>query len=489
MIEIKNSLYNSKERKNQNKFNRYIQLKGKIRLKLKKFFPLSENEKIIYEHKYYEKEISKPLDGRYLEYNKRIHLLSVIPKSELNNFYLNYMNLVKKNPSKNSFSRRIVDDRVKNAILSFKNSYGGWTVLNEITPQSTDLSNIVDYITMYMFNLSDDYVGISFIITLNSNFNIELNKAIIGNVQNEINYIKMYVGNKKRISYSQQSKEIIRKNKIETILLEVKMRVYEFLRQYINLPILNGYAPICLEEYITNYKKGDNDYFLRSYDFYSFSFDREYKEIPIIINTKEEQLFKNIDMYFECGYEKKINRSARILIEYNNEEKDNFFEYPDFIPIYMNIIYFYFNIEYNEILAKKRDILNLILKNKNEDIYSKYIEINKEISYYEGILSSISIKYYNDLYVNKDIKSTFNYQKSRYKYLYNKNKKIDQEFNNYIATKSSKDSLHLSKVSIWIAIISLIVTMLFSILSYVDSKKEENIPIVIFSAKKLDKTC
>ena len=322
-----------------------------------------------------------------------------------------------------------------------------------------------------------------------SNFNIELNKAIIGNVQNEINYIKMYVGNKKRISYSQQSKEIIRKNKIETILLEVKMRVYEFLRQYINLPILNGYAPICLEEYITNYKKGDNDYFLRSYDFYSFSFDREYKEIPIIINTKEEQLFKNIDMYFECGYEKKINRSARILIEYNNEEKDNFFEYPDFIPIYMNIIYFYFNIEYNEILAKKRDILNLILKNKNEDIYSKYIEINKEISYYEGILSSISIKYYNDLYVNKDIKSTFNYQKSRYKYLYNKNKKIDQEFNNYIATKSSKDSLHLSKVSIWIAIISLIVTMLFSILSYVDSKKEENIPIVIFSAKKLDKTC
>lgn len=283
MIEIKNSLYNSKERKKQNKFNRYIQLKGKIRLKLKKFFPLSENEKIIYEHKYYEKEISKPLDGRYLEYNKRIHLLSVIPKSELNNFYLNYMNLVKKNPSKNSFSRRIVDDRVKNAILSFRNSYGGWTVLNEITPQSTDLSNIVDYITMYMFNLSDDYVGISFIITLNSNFNIELNKAII------------------------------------------------------------------------------------------------------------------------------------------------------------------------------------------------------------GILSSISIKYYNDLYVNKDIKSTFNYQKSRYKYLYNKNKKIDQEFNNYIATKSSKDSLHLSKVSIWIAIISLIVTMLFSILSYVDSKKEENIPIVIFLAKKLDK--
>ena len=52
MIEIKNSLYNSKERKKQNKFNRYIQLKGKIRLKLKKFFPLSENEKIIYEHKY-----------------------------------------------------------------------------------------------------------------------------------------------------------------------------------------------------------------------------------------------------------------------------------------------------------------------------------------------------------------------------------------------------------------------------------------------------
>ncbi len=243
---------------------------------------------------------------------------------------------------------------------------------------------------MYMFNLSDDYVGISFIITLNNSFNVELNKEIIGDVEDEINYIKMYVGSKKRVSYNQPSKEIIRKNKIETILLEVKMRVYDFLKQYINLPLLNDYAPICLEEYITNYKKEDNNYFLRCYDFYSFIFERKYDNFPI----------------------------------------------------------------------------------------------NKEINYYEGILNSVSIKYYSRTYINKDIKSTFNYQRSRYKYLYNKNKMLDQEFNNYIDVKSSKDSLHLAKISIYIAIISILITMFFSILSYVGSNNEKYIPIIIFTEKE-----
>lgn len=184
----------------------------------------------------------------------------------------------------------------------------------------------------------------------------------VGDVENKINYVKMYVGNQKKISYNEMSKEEIRKDRIDSILLEVKMRVYEFLKQYINLPKLNNYAPICLDEYITNYRKEDDDYFLRSYDFYSFVFDKKYEQLPIIINTQEDQIFDNVDFNFECGYEKDINRSARILIHYTNTEKDNFFEYPDFIPIYINIMCFYFNIEFKETLTKKRDIFNSILK-------------------------------------------------------------------------------------------------------------------------------
>lgn len=484
MIEIKNSLYNSKDRLKQNKFNKYIKLKRKIRLRLKKVFPLDENEKIIYEHKSHKRKISKPEKERYLEFNKRVHLLSVIPKNELNDFYLNYKELVKGNPSKSIFSKAIIDDRIKESILSFRSKHSGWSLLNTITPQNSDLLNIVDYITMYMFDFSDDYVGISFIITLNNSFNVELNEEIIGDVENQINYIKMYIGNKKRISYNEVSKEEVRKNRVETILLEIKMRVYEFLKQYINLPELNNYAPICLDEYITNYQKEDNDYFLRSYDFYSFLFDEKYEQLPIIINTQKDQIFDNVNFNFECGYEKNTNRSARILIHYTNNEKDNFFEYPDFIPIYINIMCFYFNIEFKETLTKKRDILDSILKNKNKNVYSNYIGINREINYYEGILDSVSIEHYEHMYINKHIKSIFNYQRSRYKYLYNKNRKIDQEFNNYIATKSSKDSVHLAKVSIGIAIISLIITMFFSILSYIDSKKEQNIPIIIFTTEE-----
>lgn len=50
MIEIKNRIYNSKERKKQIRFNKYMTLKKTIRLKLKNVIPLNENEKTELKH-------------------------------------------------------------------------------------------------------------------------------------------------------------------------------------------------------------------------------------------------------------------------------------------------------------------------------------------------------------------------------------------------------------------------------------------------------
>lgn len=97
MLEIKNKLYNSKERKKQKLFNKYMETKKFFRLKTQKIFPLNENEKILYIDKYYDREKNeKPQSDKYIVFNKRIHILSVISKSELENFYYSFCNLVQK---------------------------------------------------------------------------------------------------------------------------------------------------------------------------------------------------------------------------------------------------------------------------------------------------------------------------------------------------------------------------------------------------------
>ena len=166
MIEIKNKIYNSKERKKQIRFNKYMTLKKTIRLKFKNLISLNENEKILYTDEYEFKDKIEKIDkGKYFAFNKRIHILSVIHKNEIDNFYYGFDSLVKMNPSKNSFSRIILDDRLKNSILSYKNKInsGGWINLGYISPKSSNLLNVVDYFHIFMFNLSDDYIGVSFV--------------------------------------------------------------------------------------------------------------------------------------------------------------------------------------------------------------------------------------------------------------------------------------------------------------------------------------
>ena len=71
MIEIKNKIYNSKERKKQIRFNKYMTLKKTIRLKFKNLIPLNENEKILYTDEYEFKDKIEKIDkGKYFAFNK-----------------------------------------------------------------------------------------------------------------------------------------------------------------------------------------------------------------------------------------------------------------------------------------------------------------------------------------------------------------------------------------------------------------------------------
>lgn len=481
MIEIKNKIYNSKERKKQISFNKYMTLKKTIRLKFKNLIPLNENEKILYTDEYEFKDRIEKIDkGKYFAFNKRIHILSVIHKNEIDNFYYGFDSLVKKNPSKNSFSRIILDDRLKNSILSYKNKInsGGWINLGYISPKSSNLLNVVDYFHIFMFNLSDDYIGVSFVATLNECLNKELNEIMISSIPNETNYHKYYVGNKKYINKNSWSKNIIRKNKVDDLLLEIKMRCYDFLNSYINLFPINNSSPITLDEYSTNYELTDNSYLLRCYDFYIFKEEQISKNLDIIVNHGQgenfKQTFEKVDFYFECGYKNDNNRSARLLISIPKENNDNFFEDSSLLAIYKCILNFYFNIELEKYIVKKREILNNTFKSKKYSIYDDYINVNKMINIYNSILCSIDTDTEFDEYNNDKISRSLKYQNERYQYLIDKNKELDREFSNILMAKSSKSSLNLSRISIILALLSLIVTMLFSILSYTENNNNKN---------------
>ena len=480
MIEIKNRIYNSKERKKQIRFNKYMTLKKTIRLKLKNVIPLNENEKILYTDAYEFKDRIEKLDkGKYFAFNKRTHILSVIHKNEIDNFYYGFDSLVKKNPSKNAFSRIILDDRLKSSILSYKDKInsGGWINLGYISPKSSDLSNVVDYFHIFMFNLSDDYVGVSFVATLNEELNKELNTLMISNIPNETNYHKYYVGNKKYINKNSWNKNIIRKNKVDDILLEIKMRCYDFLNSYINLFPISNSSPITLDEYSTDYEFKDNSYLLRCYDFYIFKEEQISKNLDIIVNYGQgknfKQEFEKVDFYFECGYKNDNNRSARLLINIPKENDDNFFEDSTFLTIYKCILNFYFNIELEKYIVQKREILNNTFKSKKYSIYDNYINVNQMINIYNNILCSIDTDTEFDEYNDDKISRSLKYQNERYQYLIGKNREMDGEFSNILMAKSSKSSLNLSRISIILALLSLIVTMLFSILAYTENNNNK----------------
>ena len=176
----------------------------------------------------------------------------------------------------------------------------------------------------------------------------------------------------------------------------------------------------------------------------------------------------------ECGYKNDNNRSARLLISIPKENNDNFFEDSSLLAIYKCILNFYFNIELEKYIVKKREILNNTFKSKKYSIYDDYINVNKMINIYNSILCSIDTDTEFDEYNDDKISRSLKYQNERYQYLIDKNKELDREFSNILMAKSSKSSLNLSRISIILALLSLIVTMLFSILSYTENNNNKN---------------
>lgn len=480
MIEIKNKLSNSKEKKKQIIFNKYMILKRKIRYKFIKFFPLTKKEKMIYKDiKSFHETPLKPDKGKYYVLNRRIHLLSVISKDELSNFCSGVENLFKNNPTKGIFRRTVIDDQLRERVLQYEGSSKnfGWSSLGFLTPKDENLKGIIDGMHILMFDYSSDYVGVSIELDFNENFTSQFNKQLIGNVEKEEAYYSYYVGEKNFISRNCKVEEILRKEKIDEILTEVKVRSYNFLSKYINLLPISDKSPISIDEYSTNYDyKEEKNQFLMYYDIYNYDYSGMLEIVYEKYKPQYEQEFKKETFCYNCMERKNdINRSAKLIIKTKEEYQDNFITQSDLVNFYIKTLQFYLTNELERLIAKERKMLSSLYSRKNKELYNNYNVISKEISRYKMLLDNISLDKYSDSYYDKELEKNLKYQINRKNRLFEKHNSIEKELSNSLTIKNFQSSTFLSKLSIWIAIVSIIITSIFSILTYYQDIQDKNI--------------
>lgn len=467
MLEIKNKLSNSKEKKKQIRFNKYMMLKKKIRYKLVKYFPLSKKEEAMYRNidvlNYKAKDLDK---GKYFKLNKRIYLLSAISKNDLDDFYLGLVHLLKNNPSKNPLRKTAVNEVLRKSVFDFQgaNNNYGWCKLGEITPHDEKLSEYVKSMDLFLFAFSDDYLGISIDIEFSDSFNKYYNDTLIGDVDNKIeSYRKYYVGNKSFVSPTFKSKNYLRKELIDNILIEIKMRVYNFLSKYINLFPLRNKAPISLDVYFTNYDySNEENLFLRSYNLYDY---RKNGNVEVIYNSKEGQEFVCEDIYY--SYEEKINdlnRSAIIVVK-SEKYKSNYISSESFLNYFVETMYYYFVNEFDRLIAEERKKLSIISNKKEKKLYKNYSYIIEMVSGYKMLLNSINIDKYGECYYDREMEKEFKHFSRRKNILIAKHDSIEKEFANVITIKNFQSSSFLTQLSIWISLISFIAASVFSCLT------------------------
>lgn len=214
MLKIKNKLVNTKEFKNQNRLQKYVEFKKKIRLKTKKIIPLTRQEEMLYNDHNFKNNMSQPKENEFFRTTGDIVLLDIYPKSDLNTFINGIRKLLLNNPSNNPFTNNPIDDEWESRLLHWNdsNSYCSYGLIGYCSPNSKDLKNIIDFIRIDIFNFSNDYFGLSFELHFSKdlkseiNFDLCLDKDVDTDIYRKYSYKhKTYIG-----KYSYNS-EIIRK--------------------------------------------------------------------------------------------------------------------------------------------------------------------------------------------------------------------------------------------------------------------------------------
>ena len=466
ILKLTNKYY-KKEYSLKNKiFVKTQKIKRSFRLKTKNIIPLSDMEKCLYSTNDRIKKCEKVKKNRYFKLNGDIHILNAIPKTELNSIYVGLHDLLLKNPIKDLTGGFFSEADIKESVFVFSKSSNSNSYSRSffITPKDKKVQECIEYIQIILFELSDDYIGICFEVNLYDEIKNKLNDFINGDCIGEQEFIRYYSRKKKVVSKVNWNSNITREKKVNEYVIEIKCRVIEFLAKYLPLTNYNNKAPVSIDIYTTNYNlKDDNEYdaFLRSYDIFKHTTEKIKQMSAIYRYKNKSDEFVKLDFLYICGEgQTEINRSAKLIINKPDERQKMFLDNHDIINFYIITLYFYYLGDFERALTQIRNNLYNYFNKKQNKIYKGYDQVIREIQKFKMMFNNVSL---SDMsYINEILKSSLKFQNKRYHKLIKKYDDLELEFNNKMLVSNYKSTLLLTKISVILSILAIIITLYFS---------------------------
>ena len=232
--------------------------------------------------------------------------------------------------------------------------------------------------------------------------------------------------------------------------------------KYISLNKKNIRPPISIDIYTTNYNLNEYNRFLSSYDI--FDFESTNDRIPVEY-TYPKKSDKSIDsqFIFYCEEDfREINRSANLVINKTNQFQKMFISSSELINFFISVLYFYNINEFGRKISIIRDNLYKFYSEKESRIYREYENSIKEIQKYKMMFNNIKLS--NKFYNCKKLQNGFINQNKRYVELLENYEQLEISYNNKMLVSNYKSTSNLAKISIFVAIFSLIITICLAFL-------------------------
>lgn len=486
-MEIKNSLINTKSRKKQIKLNKKMQKKS-LKYKNIDITKCSLIEQSLFGPKMFNDKVTKNETNKFLKFNKHLTLLYLFPKSNVNFICNNFRKMFYENPMNKNIFSTIVDNDFDQKFESYNNfhKHNSYGYIGNIKPKS--ISEYVDYINITIFNFSYNYFGMAFDCVINKNVLQEINKIIDCNIEENSEYRECFMGNKKIVVRYDWNPDIVRASLLSENIIELKCVINDFLNSYLKFEKKKQYSPISLNIYETNYEINDKvPSIMFSHNMHGYTNDHKFENFNVweSFQNKSDKHFKTSICFESYHSNKNVDRSTNIYIYTKSNSKNLFLDSGTMINIYILILHFYKNNEFEKLITNKRNsIFSIYTKKQDKKIYKSYNRFIYECLLYQTLLTDIVPL--NDYYINDYLKNASNYQDKISNELFIEYKKIEKYYEDKLSIKNIIETRKVSYISLFIAIISIIIAIIPIIYDNISNNQNKNEIIKINS--NLEKT-
>ena len=465
-MKIKNKYSRKRADKHYMLLNKIINIKKYIRIKTSKIKPLSKMEEFLYIEPVssFDNENTTIPKNKYIKISD-IFLLNIISKNDCKNLYAGLLNLYKDNYLKGYLGGELRTRDLKKCIDSYMSStnHNKWTRLCDISPSDKELFELCDFVTISLFEISNDLIGISFDLNVTNKFNDTIKQIINEKIDVKTIYDKYKYKNKYVYSKSSTSIKEKRNNDYEDFILEFKSRFNKLFSKYLPLQLdYRNKAPISLNTYQTNFNVSDRaETFYQDLDILESFSAQERNDISVCVREKNKSdTFIKTKMWYNIGIEyNKIDRSNNILFFIEDLKYRIIHSSAEFINMFIASLTFYLLDEMQEdITDEKMKLYNCKTKHIKKN-FKQYEVLNSKFHKYSSIFNGIDIHRID--YKDEYILNGFKHIKKMYKEYNKQLNELKKEYEFRTNINNIKSSYFLSLISIAIALLALSLSIYF----------------------------